>query len=326
MSRSSLVRLALLALLWGSSFLWIKLALRGFTPMQIVVARLVLGVVVLALIARVRGLRWPRGLGIWAHLFVAALIANAIPYTLFGVAEQTIGSNVAGALNATTPLWAVVIAFLVGTERGVGLRRVGGLILGFAGTVLIFSPWQSSSEIVSWGGVACLIAAASYGVSYVYMGRFLAGRKIPSITLAASQLAAGAVLVAIALPVEGFPSPAWRFDAVGSLLVLGLLGTGAAYVLNYRLIEDEGPTVAATVTYLLPVVAVALGALVVGEAVTWPMVLGTAAVLAGVRLVQRRVRIEGQTLTQRQMSGSNVPADVPPARRLVEEGSESRRR
>ncbi|WP_320069556.1 DMT family transporter [Micromonospora sp. RTGN7] len=288
MSRSSLARLALLALLWGSSFLWIKLALRGFTPVQIVFVRLVLGVVVLAPVARMRGLKWPAGFKTWGHLFVAALVANAVPYTLFGIGEQTVGSNVAGVLNATTPLWTALIAFLVGTDRVLGLKRATGIFFGFVGTILTFSPWQSASEIASWGGAACLAAAASYGVSYVYMGRFLAGRGISAITLAASQLAAGAVLVGLALPVEGFVTPSWRFDAVASLLVLGLLGTGAAYVLNYRLIEDEGPTAASTTTYLLPVVAVVLGALIVSEPVTWSTLAGTVAVLAGVGLAQRR--------------------------------------
>ncbi|WBB81281.1 DMT family transporter [Micromonospora sp. WMMD882] len=301
MSRSSLVRLALLALLWGSSFLWIKLALRGFTPVQIVLVRLVLGVIVLAPIAMMREMKWPTGSRTWGHLFVAALVANAIPYTLFGVGEQTVGSNVAGVLNATTPLWTVLIAFLVGADRAVSPKRAIGMVLGFTGTLLIFSPWRSAGEIASWGGIACLAAAASYGVSYVYMGKFLAGRGISSITLAASQLAAGAILVAFALPVQGFVAPSWRVDAVASLLVLGLLGTGAAYVLNYRLIEDEGPTVASTTTYLLPIVAVVLGALVVNEQLTWSMFAGMIFVLAGIGLAQQRkssTKAESTTITR----------------------------
>jgi drug/metabolite transporter (DMT)-like permease len=103
MSRNSVLRLALLAVLWGSGFLWIKLALRGFTPVQIVFVRLTLGALVLALLAFARGLRPPTSRTTWAHLFVAALVANAIPYTLFGIGERTVGSNVAGVINATTP-------------------------------------------------------------------------------------------------------------------------------------------------------------------------------------------------------------------------------
>ncbi|MFY1674636.1 DMT family transporter [Plantactinospora sp. WMMB334] len=287
MSRGSLVRLLMLALLWGSGFLWIKLALRGFSPVQIVLVRLALGSLVLIPIALHRGLRLPADRKTWGHLFVAALVANAIPYTLFGVGEQTVDSGVAGVINATTPLWTALFAYVAGTDRVATWSRGMGSTLGFAGTVLIFTPWESASEIASWGGLAILAASASYGISYVYMGRFLTNRDIPPIMLSASQLAAGTMLMVLALPLGGLTAPHWRLDAVISLLILGTLGTGVAYVLNYRLISDEGPTLASTTTYLLPVVAVVLGALVVAEPVTVPMVLGMLLVLGGVALTQR---------------------------------------
>ncbi|AVT36245.1 DMT family transporter [Plantactinospora sp. BB1] len=289
MSRGSLVRLLMLALLWGSGFLWIKLALRGFSPVQIVLVRLALGSLVLVPIALHRGLRFPADRKTWAHLFVAALVANAIPYTLFGVGERTVDSGVAGVINATTPLWTALFAFVAGTDRVATWSRGMGLALGFVGTVLIFTPWESASEIASWGGVAILAASASYGISYVYMSRFLTNRGIPPIMLSASQLAAGTMLMVLALPLGGLTAPHWRLDAVVSLLILGTLGTGVAYVLNYRLISDEGPTLASTTTYLLPVVAVVLGALVVAEPVTVSMVLGMLLVLGGVALTQRHV-------------------------------------
>ena len=288
MSRSSLARLALLALLWGSSFLWIKLALRGFTPVQIVFVRLALGAAVLAPIALARGLRFPTNRKTWAHLFIAALVATAIPYTLFGIGEQTVGSNVAGVLNATTPVWTVLIASVAGTDRVTSVRRGLGITLGFAGTVLIFSPWESAGEIASWGGLACLAASASYGIGYVYMGRYLTNRGIPPLMLSTSQLAAGTVLIALAMPFGGLAAPNWRADAVASLLILGILGTGIAYLLNYRLIADEGATAASTTIYLLPIVAVVLGALVVNEPTTTPVIVGMLLVLAGVALAQRK--------------------------------------
>jgi drug/metabolite transporter (DMT)-like permease len=288
MRRGSLARVVLLALLWGSGFLWIKLSLRGFAPTQIVLVRLALGALVLAPIGLVRGMRSPTGRVVWVHLFVAALVANAIPYTLFGFGERTVGSNVAGVINATTPLWTVLVAFLAGTDRAIGPRRGAGLALGFVGTLLIFTPWESANEIASWGGLAILAASASYGVSFVYMGRFLANRGISALMLSASQLAAGAVLMVFTLPFGGLVAPHWRLDAVASLLILGILGTGLAYVLNYRLIADEGPTAASTTTYLLPLVAVGLGALVVDETVTPAMIAGMVVVLGGVALAQRR--------------------------------------
>ncbi|TWJ27040.1 drug/metabolite transporter (DMT)-like permease [Micromonospora sagamiensis] len=281
--------MAALALLWGSGFLWIKLALRGFNPVQIVFARLLLGFVVLAPLVLSRGLGFPRGWRLWGHLFVAALVANAIPYVLFGVGEQTVGSNVAGVLNATTPLWALLLAFLVGVDRSVTWRKGAGFGLGFLGVVVIFSPWESANEIASWGGLACLAAAASYGVSYVYMGRYLAGRGISPIVLSASQLGAATALLALAMPFAGLEPPVWRVDAVLSLLVLGILGTGVAYVLNYRIISDEGPTAASVVAYLLPIVAVLLGWLVVDEPVTGAILVGVGLVLVGVVLTRRPV-------------------------------------
>ncbi len=279
--------------MWGSSFLWIKIALRGFSPVQITFVRLALGVAVLAPVALSRGLRLPNGWRTWGHLAVAALFANAIPYALFGLGEQTVGSNVAGALNATTPLWTLVLAVLTRTERGLAGRRVLGIGLGFAGTMLIFSPWRSVTGIASWGGVACLAAAASYGISYNYMGRFLTGRGLSPLLLSASQLAAATALLAAALPIGGRNLPVWRVEAVVSLLILGVLGTGAAYVLNYRLIAEEGPTAASTVTYLLPVVAVLLGWTILREPVTVGMAAGMFLVLGGVAFTQRRASTDG---------------------------------
>lgn len=288
MRRSGIVRVALLGLFWGSSFLWIKLALRGFTPVQIVWVRLALGALVLTPIALARGLRFPTDRMVWVHLFVAALISNAIPYVLFGVGEQTIGSNVAGILNATTPLWTVVLAYVAGTDRTFSPRRGIGIALGFAGTMLIFSPWQSAGEIASWGGLACLLASASYGIGFVYMGRFIANRGIPPLMLSASQLAAATVLLTLVMPFAGRVAPTFRLDALVSLLILGAVGTGLAYVLNYRIITDDGPVVASTVLYLLPVVAIVLGALVVNEPITLTIVAGMVLVLGGIALAQRR--------------------------------------
>jgi len=117
----SAVRFVLLALLWGSSFLWIKLALRGFNPVQISFGRLALGALVLGVVMLFRRLDVPRDRRTWCHLAVAALIGNAVPYTLFGIAEQTVGSNVAGILNATTPLWTVgAVAVVSATAVGCG--------------------------------------------------------------------------------------------------------------------------------------------------------------------------------------------------------------
>ncbi|MFF0019922.1 MULTISPECIES: DMT family transporter [unclassified Streptomyces] len=282
---ASTVRMGLLALLWGSSFLWIKVALNhGLTPAQIAVTRCALGAAVLVALARARGGRLPRSRATWGHLAVAALLCNAVPFALFAVGEQTVDSGVAGVLNATTPLWSLLTGVLLGTDRGVRPVRLAGLALGFAGTLLIFAPWQRAG-LTSWGALALAGAALSYALAFAYMGRHLTARKDPT-AVSAAQLLAATAWTALALPVAG-PGPL-HVDTTGVLAVvaLGILGTGVTFHLNYRLIADEGPTAAATVGYLLPVVSVTLGALVLGEELTPRVLAGMAVVLTGVALTR----------------------------------------
>ena len=207
MSRRALPRIALLALIWGSAFLWIKLADRGFSPVEVTLARLALGAAVLSAIMLVRRDNVPRSLRLWAVIAIAALFANAAPYLLFAMAEQTVDSSTAGIINATTPLSTVILALAVRQQASVTMRQTAGLIIGFAGAVLIFSPWRTASGLFSPGGLECLAAAVSYAISYVYMDRYLARRGISAIVLSACQLAAAAVMLAVALTVSGVQTP-----------------------------------------------------------------------------------------------------------------------
>ena len=203
MTRSALPRIALLALIWGSAFLWIKLADRGFSAVEVTLARLALGAAVLFAIVLARREKIPRPGRLWAQIAVAALFANAVPYLLFAVAEQTVDSSTAGTINATTPLWTVVLALAVRHQKSVTGWQAGGLIVGFAGAVLIFTPWHTTGGLFSAGGLECLAASISYAVSYIYMDRFLARRGIGPVVLSACQLAAAAIMLAIALGVSG---------------------------------------------------------------------------------------------------------------------------
>ncbi len=153
-------RVFLLALLWGSSFLWIKIALRGLSPVQIVLVRLTLGALVLGIIVHVSRLPWPRGRATWAHLAVAALVANVVPYLLFAVGEETISSSLAGALNASTPLWTFLLSTTIGREKR-DHRRIIGLALGLAGCLIILEPWVAGHASIG-GAVACFGAAMSW--------------------------------------------------------------------------------------------------------------------------------------------------------------------
>jgi drug/metabolite transporter (DMT)-like permease len=287
-NRSALPRIGLLALIWGSAFLWIKLADRGFSPAEVTLARLAAGAAVLFAVMLVRRDKIPRSPRLWASITVAALFANAVPYLLFALAEQTVSSSTAGIINATTPLWTMMLALAVRHQQRITGWQAAGLVVGFAGAVLIFSPWQAASELFSTGGLECLAASVSYAVSYVYMDRFLARRGIGAIVLSACQLGAAAVMLAVALTVSGVRTPHVTTQDIAALAVLGIVGTGFAYVLNYQIITSDGATAASMVTYLLPVVAIVLGVLVLSEAVTPAVLGGIALVLAGVALTRRR--------------------------------------
>jgi len=285
MGHLSLLRVGALGLIWGSNFLWIKVSLRGFSPIEVVFVRMVLAALFLIAFQLGRGKGLPGGFRLWAHLFLAAALANVFPYFLFAIGEQSVDSSTGGMLNATTPIWTVLLALVVRQERRLNLFKAVGLGLGFLGTLLIFAPWQLGSQIMSMGGLYCLLASISFAVSYVYMARFLAGRGLTPLELSASQLVAATVLSACAVPLFGWHPPAWQqLDALIAVAILGVVGTGVAYVITYRIIADDGAIAASIVTYLVPAVAILLGALVLHESPTVTAIIGTMVVLVGVTI------------------------------------------
>jgi drug/metabolite transporter (DMT)-like permease len=303
-----------LALLWGSSYLWIKLALGGLVPVQITLVRLVLGAAVLLAMVLVARRHLPRDRKVWLHLLVPGFFGNALPFTLFGVGEVTVDSGVAGVLNATTPLWALLLAMVIRTEHKPSRLRLVGLVLGFVGTLVIFAPWRATG-LASWGALACLAAAASYAISYTYIAKFLSTR-LPPVVVGASQLLVASGFTALALPVGGRVAVHLTPVVVVAVVVLGLLGTGVAFWLINRLIADEGATTAASVSYLIPIVSVLLGAIVLGESVSLRVVAGMVVVLIGVALsrgalprLRRHRRAEPQS--QEAASTDDSPALTP---------------
>lgn len=283
----TLLRLAALALMWGSSFFWIKIALQVFSPVQLVLARLVLGAAVLLVLCLAHREALPRSRRVWLHLAVAAFFHNALPFVLFAEGERTVDSGIAGVLNSTTPLWALAIALLWGTERKLDGTRLTGLAVGFAGTVLIFAPWHSEG-LFSLGAVLCLAAAVSYGFVMVYEGRFLTGIGASPVAVAAAQMITASGFLLLAMPIGGMQPVSLTPLGVTAVVVLGVFSTGFAFALNYRLIADEGAVATAAVGYLLPVVSVLLGTLLLGEQLTARVLAGMAVVLLGVALTRVR--------------------------------------
>ncbi|MEV4506187.1 DMT family transporter [Streptomyces klenkii] len=288
MSKGAVLRLSALSLLWGSVFLWIKISGYAFSPVEMVFVRLVLGAAVLLTIGVAKGQKLPRDKKVLGHMAVAAFLGNAVPWLLFAEGERTGSSNIAGIVSGTGPVWTLGAAVLLGSEKRLGAARVWGMVIGLLGVVLVAAPWSDGTH-ASTGSIVCFVlGAVSFGSSFAYVGRFLAGRGIPVFMLAGGQLAIAALMTLVAVPFIGLEPVEWRTDSVIALIILGIVCTGFAVLLNTIIITKDGAAAAATVIYLMTVVSVVLGAVFLDEPLGWTVLLGTAAVLAATALLRRK--------------------------------------
>jgi len=282
-------RLLLLGTIWGSSFLFIKVALGEMTPVQIVSGRLVLGAAVLWGILAVRGTIRSGAMGAWRPLLVMAVVANVVPFALITWGEERISSGLAAVLNSTTPLFtAALAATLVPGERPT-LLRVGGILLGFLGVAVIVGVEPDAAELS--GELAVVGASFAYAIGFVYARRRLTGGGHSPLELSAVQLTlASALILPIAVWNTVLHPPTFTLAASSSIAALGMLGTGIAYIILYRLLHDVGPTSTSFVTYLLPIFGVVLGWLLLDERLGWNTLLGAALVIAGIATAEAGAR------------------------------------
>ncbi|MFF8959942.1 DMT family transporter [Streptomyces sp. NPDC014894] len=284
------IRFAVLSTVWGFSFLLIKVGTEGFAPFQVTFGRLFFGTAVLAVAMAVRRERLPRGIRTWAHLSVAALLLNAIPFSLFSYAELTIPSTLAGICNATSPLWGMLLSLVALSEDRPTRRRVAGLGLGFLGVLTVLGAWQGFSGLDFRGTAMALLASLFYAIGWIYVRRTLAGDRHSHLSLTGAQLGIATAQLAVVTPV--FTSMPESFSPAPLLAVvaLGALGTGLALLIQYGLVAEIGPTTAQMVTYFIPVIATAAGVTVLGEELSWNTPVGAVIVLAGAALTQSRRR------------------------------------
>jgi drug/metabolite transporter (DMT)-like permease len=283
-------RLVLLASIWGMSFLFIKVCDGSLAPLQVALGRNILGAVILLLILATRREGLPREKRVWLHLSVVALLFNVIPFVLFAYGETRTTSVLAGIWNATTPLFTLPLAVLVIPAFRPSRRQVTGAVIGFLGVLIVLGVWQGFGGSAFIGNLACLGAAACYGLAFPYTRRNLSGRSESTTVLATSQLLCGIVMLAVVTPFVTSAPTSMPLNVIGSLLALGMLGTGIAYILNYSIIRDAGPASASTVTYLVPLVSTAVGVALLGEPLTWYEPVGALVVIAGVAVSQGRLR------------------------------------
>jgi len=275
--------LFLLAALWGGSFLFMRVAAPVLGPVWLIALRvLIAGLVLLPLLLHRRQLgvlreyRWP--------LLWVGFVSAALPFTLLAYASLELTAGLTSILNATVPIFGVLIGIGVYAEA-VDLRRLAGVALGFVGVVVLVGLPQGGTQVP----LASMAAGLAAAVSYVFAANFAKRRlsEVPAIVFATgSQLGAAAFLLPL-MPL--FPPPRMPDTlVVAAVLALAVLSTALAFVIYFQLIREVGPTRTLTVTYLIPVFAFAWGALLLGESVTPPVLLGGALVLSGVALANSR--------------------------------------
>ncbi len=287
--RAWMPMLLVAALGWGSSFLFIKMGLTAFTPAQVGFARLVVGALVLAaMVAFNRS--WPRFS--WKQIGAIAAVAvgmSGVPMVLIPMAEQQITSILASLLNATTPLWtALFVALLIPTERSSKAHMLG-LGVGAVGIAVLVGAWRVNDFPLK-GVVLMLVATAFYGVGGTLSRMLLKRVSASPESLSFYQVGISAVMLAPVAFLSGAPEPgafSLSRQALWGLLGLGVFGTSFAYVLFWRVSKIAGATTASSVTYIVPVVATALGIAVLGETLHWYEPVGAAVVLTGVWLAGR---------------------------------------
>jgi drug/metabolite transporter (DMT)-like permease len=278
------------AVVWGSSFLFIKVGLRGLSVAQVAAGRIWLGALALVVIGVLRRRRLPREPIVYAHMLVVGLLLCVAPFTLFAYGETHISSGLASILNATTPLLTMLIASVFLPQERPTLVKLLGLALGFGGVLVVLAPWRGVGGGSLLGELACLGATTCYGFAFVYLRRFVTPRRLDPLTVALLQVGLAGLVFAVLAPFVATDPVTLTWPVVWSMLALGVLGTGVAFWLNINVVNGIGATAASTVTYLTPVVGVVLGVLVLDESLSWNEPLGAVLVVTGIALGQGLLR------------------------------------
>lgn len=283
--------LLLLSVLWGGSFFFVAVAVAELPPLTIVLLRVAIAAATLHLVRMAMGLAMPCDWASWRAFAAMGLINNVVPFSLIVWGQSHIASALASILNATTPLFAVVVAHYLTSDEKLTPARLLGVAVGFAGVAAMLGPealGELGAALVA--ELACLVGALSYAFGGVYGRRFRALGLDPLATAAGQVTASAALLLPLAVLVDRpwtLPSPS--LDAMAALAALAVLSTAFAYVLYFRLLAAAGATNLLLVTFLIPVSAILLGTAVLGERLAPRHLLGMALIGLGLAAIDGRL-------------------------------------
>jgi drug/metabolite transporter (DMT)-like permease len=292
--------IAVLSVLWGGAFFLIEVGLRSYPPNTLVFVRLALAAPLLLIAMKIAGHSFPRDGRIWVMLTIVGLLNCALPFILFFWGQQYLDSGYAAILNATTPLWGVLIAHVMTTDEKATPLRIAGTVLGLAGIVVMVGPDAMrglSQNLLAQ--IACLVSTVFYSFAAIY-GRRLGQQQLSPLVIATGQTLTAAVFM---LPVMLIVDQPWalpmpRLDATLAALTLAVLSTALAYVLFFRLIDRAGASNAQMVAFLMPVLAVILGVAFLDEKLAMAQIGGAILIASGLALIDGRLFARKQQQSQ----------------------------
>ncbi|WP_425341082.1 DMT family transporter [Agrobacterium larrymoorei] len=295
MNATEWAMLVALSVLWGGSFFFVGIAVKELPPITIVTLRVTIAALALLTVCRVLGYSLPRKSEVLRAFVIMGLLNNIIPFSLIVWGQTHIASGVASILNATTPLFTVLVAHIMTTDEKLSANKLAGVIIGFVGVATMIGPAALTGERSSlWGQLAILGAAISYAFAGIFGRRFKAMGVPPLVTATGQISASSLILIPVALLVDrpwtlAMPSG----ETWAALFGIALLSTALAYLIFFRILSSAGATNLALVTFLIPVSAIVLGSLVLGEQLALKHLIGMAMIAAGLvaidgRLLQRK--------------------------------------
>ena len=296
MRKSWLPAYLALGLVWGCSFIFIKLGLEFLTPFGVAFVRCALGAFTLLIVVKIMKIDLPKEKSTWYKLWVVAMLLNVVPGILFAYAELHVTSVLAGIINATTPLATLIVMLIAFREEKLKSEQVYGLILGGLGVMVVLGIWQGIGDNQLTGVIALLIAVTCYGISFPYSKRNIITLGLKPEAAATTQLIMAAITLLPFYLYDGISQDNYRPVNIFAMLALGILGSGFAYIWNFSIIAAAGSSIASSVTYLTPVVAVFVGWLFLGEVIVWHEPVGALLVILGAAVSQgrfnRRVQVK----------------------------------
>jgi len=290
MRKSWLPAYIALGVTWGCSFIFIELGLEFLTPFGVAFVRCALGAITLLIIVKVRKIALPKDKSTWRKLWIVALMLNVVPGILFAFAQQYVTSVVAGIINATTPLMTMVFMLLLFREQNLKSEQIIGLLIGATGVMVVLGIWKGIGDNQLIGVVALLLAVSCYGYSFPYTTRKILPLGLKPEAAATIQLCMAAITLLPLYLFDGIAEENYRLTPLLAVLALGVLGSGFAYIWNFSIIAAAGGSIASTVTYVTPVVAVIVGWIFLGEQITWHEPIGAVFVILGAAMTQGRLK------------------------------------